>query len=98
MIQPQPVESTQETIRTPSAYMKPTPTTIAGDIVQKKRKRKQTAGETSSLKPSLKIRIGSHKEHLKMVDDDDENEKEKKDDDNDDDFNDDHIDQTLDKT
>ncbi|GJS49470.1 hypothetical protein Tco_0599591 [Tanacetum coccineum] len=110
-IQPQPVESTQGTIRTPSAHRTPTPTTIAGDVVQKKRKRKQTAGETSLPKPSLKIifqdddddfsnriELGSHKEHLKTVDDDDENEREKKDDDNDDDVNDDQTDHTLDKT
>ncbi|GJT61596.1 hypothetical protein Tco_1005129 [Tanacetum coccineum] len=32
-----------------------TPTTIAGDVVQKKQKRKQNIDETSSPKPSLKI-------------------------------------------
>ncbi|GJZ27033.1 hypothetical protein Tco_0571286 [Tanacetum coccineum] len=60
-IQPQPVKSTQGTIRTPSAHRTPTLTTIAGDVVQKKRKRKQTAGETSSPKPSLKIHVKQFK-------------------------------------
>nr|GEW49390.1 hypothetical protein [Tanacetum cinerariifolium] len=42
-----------------------------------------------------KIKPGSHKKHLEIVD---ETEKEKKDDDNDDDFNDDHTDHTLNET
>nr|GEV77012.1 hypothetical protein [Tanacetum cinerariifolium] len=60
-VQPQPVEFTQGTIRTPGAHMTPTPTTIVGDVFQKKRKRKQVAEETSSPKPSLKIRVKQNK-------------------------------------
>nr|GEX95886.1 hypothetical protein [Tanacetum cinerariifolium] len=56
-IQPQPVKSTQGTIRTPSAQRTPTPTAIVGDVVHKKRKRKQVARDISSPKPSLKIRV-----------------------------------------
>ncbi|GJX89406.1 retrovirus-related pol polyprotein from transposon TNT 1-94 [Tanacetum coccineum] len=104
-IQPQPVESTQGTNRTPSTHRTPTPTAIASDIVQKKQKRKQ---ETSSPNLSLKIHVkqlksndddddsgnriepGSHKEHPETVDDD-ENEEEKKDEKKDGD-NDDDVD------
>ncbi|GKF73396.1 hypothetical protein Tco_0219728, partial [Tanacetum coccineum] len=54
-IQPQPVESTQGTIRTPSAHRTPTPTAI------EKKKRKQVAGETSSPRKSLKVTIKQKK-------------------------------------
>nr|GEW80425.1 hypothetical protein [Tanacetum cinerariifolium] len=60
-IQPQPVKSTQRTIRIPSTHRTPTHTTIIDDVVQKKRKRKQIVGETSSPKPSLKIRVKQFK-------------------------------------
>ncbi|GJX84023.1 hypothetical protein Tco_0333504 [Tanacetum coccineum] len=56
-IQPQPVESTQGTIRTPSTHRTPTLTPIVGDAVQNKRKRKQTSEETSLPKPYLKSRV-----------------------------------------
>ncbi|GKD18909.1 hypothetical protein Tco_1208067, partial [Tanacetum coccineum] len=46
-IQPQPVESTQGTIRTPSAHRTPTPTAVVSDVGHKK-KRNQVVGETSS--------------------------------------------------
>ncbi|GJS74150.1 hypothetical protein Tco_0706991, partial [Tanacetum coccineum] len=60
-IHPQPVESTQGTIRTSSAHKTPTPTAISSDVFQNKRKRKQIAGETSLPKPSLKIRVKQFK-------------------------------------
>ncbi|GJW86975.1 hypothetical protein Tco_0162315 [Tanacetum coccineum] len=73
-IQPQLVESTQGKIRTPSAHRTPTPTTIAGDVVKNKRNRKQTAGEASSPKPSLKIHVKKLKlsVDLGFQDDDDD--------------------------
>ncbi|GJX91968.1 hypothetical protein Tco_0345294 [Tanacetum coccineum] len=120
MIQPQPVESTQGTIRAPNAYKTPTPTTIAGDIRVKQcqsstipiptlsddREREEVSYASEFVNSVFqdddndsdnRIEPRSHKKHSKMVDDDDENEKEKKDD-NDDDINDDHTNQTLDKT
>nr|GEX56242.1 hypothetical protein [Tanacetum cinerariifolium] len=85
------VESTQGTNKTPRAHRIPTPTAIVDDVVKKKRKRKQVSEETSSPKPSLKIRVKqmkpqddsgtrlehrSHKENPKtVVDDDDVQEK-----------------------
>ncbi|GJU25581.1 hypothetical protein Tco_1164202 [Tanacetum coccineum] len=83
MIQPQPVESTQRTHRTPSATMTPTP------AAEKKQKK-----DTGTW-----IEPGSHKEHSKIVDDDDddETEKERKYDD-DDNVNDDHTNHALDET
>ncbi|GJX18030.1 hypothetical protein Tco_0218862 [Tanacetum coccineum] len=54
-IQPEPVESTQRTHRTPRATRKPNL-----DVVQKK-KGKQGAGESSSPKTSLKIQIRKNK-------------------------------------
>nr|GFC22447.1 hypothetical protein [Tanacetum cinerariifolium] len=99
-IQPQPVESTQGKIRTPSAHRTPTSTTIID-----KRDEESYASEFNDLAfqnddddSGNKIEPESHKEHPKVLDDDDENEKEKKDDDNDDDVDDDHTDHTLDKT
>ncbi|GJW86569.1 hypothetical protein Tco_0161909 [Tanacetum coccineum] len=57
-IQPQPVESTQGTNRTPRAPRTPNPATaIVDDVVSKKKKRKRVARETSSPRPSLKVRI-----------------------------------------
>ncbi|GJX48140.1 hypothetical protein Tco_0273330 [Tanacetum coccineum] len=137
-IQPQPVESTQGTNRTPRATRTPTPTVKS---VQKKRKSKTVAGESSTPRKSLKllkhkrillkfrrkdiekmvdgededsyasafadsvfqdeedtetrIKPGSHKENLKVIDDDDVDDnvdKEKKDgekNDDDDDVDDD---------
>nr|GEU44844.1 hypothetical protein [Tanacetum cinerariifolium] len=60
MIQPQPVESTQRTNRTPSAHRTPTPTSVVDDVGQKK-KRKQVARETSSPRKSLKVTIKKKK-------------------------------------
>nr|GEW28986.1 hypothetical protein [Tanacetum cinerariifolium] len=60
MIQPQLVKSTQGMIRTPTAHKTLTPTTVVGDA-QKKPKRKQSAGETCSPKPSLKIYVKQFK-------------------------------------
>ncbi|GKE02935.1 hypothetical protein Tco_1390918, partial [Tanacetum coccineum] len=51
------VESTQGTHRTPRATRTPNP----ADVVQKKRKGKQVAGETSSPRKSLKIRFKQQK-------------------------------------
>ncbi|GJS95570.1 hypothetical protein Tco_0802538 [Tanacetum coccineum] len=51
----------------PSAHRTPTPTTIVGDVVQKKRKRKQVIGETSSPKPSLKIRVKQTKPSTTLI-------------------------------
>ncbi|GJZ01265.1 hypothetical protein Tco_0519226 [Tanacetum coccineum] len=45
---------------TPSAHKTPTSTTIVGDV-QKKRKRRQSVGETSSPKPSLNISVKQFK-------------------------------------
>ncbi|GJS12700.1 hypothetical protein Tco_0407172 [Tanacetum coccineum] len=56
-IQPKPVESTQGMNRTPRATRTPNPT----DVVQKKRKGTQVAGETSSPRKSLKIRFMQQK-------------------------------------
>ncbi|GJW68717.1 hypothetical protein Tco_0123141 [Tanacetum coccineum] len=56
MIQPEPVESTQGTRRTPRATRIPNP----DDVFQKK-KGKRTAGETSSPIPSLKIQSRQQK-------------------------------------
>ncbi|GKF83357.1 hypothetical protein Tco_0245013, partial [Tanacetum coccineum] len=58
MIQPHPVESTQETNMTPRAIRTPNP----DDVVQKKkRKGTPTAGETSTPRKSLKIRVKQQK-------------------------------------
>ncbi|GJT38882.1 hypothetical protein Tco_0938747 [Tanacetum coccineum] len=51
MIQPEPVESTQGTHRTPKVTRTHNP-----EVVQKKRKGKQVVGESSSPESSLKIR------------------------------------------
>ncbi|GJV36912.1 hypothetical protein Tco_1409389 [Tanacetum coccineum] len=56
MIQPLSVESTQRTHRIPKATRTPNP-----NVVQKKRKGKQAAEESSSPRPSLKIRIRQQK-------------------------------------
>ncbi|GKD23043.1 hypothetical protein Tco_1224746, partial [Tanacetum coccineum] len=57
-IQPQPVESTQGTNRTPRAHRTPNPATVfVDDVLSKKKKGKCVDGETSSPKPSLKVRF-----------------------------------------
>nr|GEZ98925.1 hypothetical protein [Tanacetum cinerariifolium] len=66
-IQSQPVKPTQGTNRIPSAHRPPTPTTIVGNVVQKKRNRKQVAEETSSPKPSLKIRVKKMKPSITPI-------------------------------
>ncbi|GJW77358.1 retrovirus-related pol polyprotein from transposon TNT 1-94 [Tanacetum coccineum] len=55
MIQPQPVESTQETNRSPRATRTPTPAAI------EKKKRKQVAGESSTPRKYLKVTIKQKK-------------------------------------
>ncbi|GJZ27813.1 hypothetical protein Tco_0572460, partial [Tanacetum coccineum] len=65
-IQPQLVESTQGTIRTPSAHRIPTPTAIVSNVVQKK-KRKQVAGESSTPRKSLKVTIKKLKQILTPI-------------------------------
>ncbi|GJZ06470.1 retrovirus-related pol polyprotein from transposon TNT 1-94 [Tanacetum coccineum] len=62
-IQPKPVESTQGTHRTPRATRTSNP---VDDVVQKK-KGKHAARETSSPRPSLKIRIYEEQENVVVV-------------------------------
>ncbi|GKD29453.1 hypothetical protein Tco_1240231 [Tanacetum coccineum] len=57
-IQPQSVESTQGTNRTPRATRTPTPT---AEVVQKKRKSKAVARESSTPRKSLKVTIKQKK-------------------------------------
>ncbi|GKA04048.1 hypothetical protein Tco_0676829 [Tanacetum coccineum] len=106
MIKPQPVKSAQGTNRTPRATKTPTPN---AEVAQKKRKSKAVARESNSIfqdddDSSNKIKPGSHKENLEVVDDNDVDEnvdKEKKNDeveekkDNKNNDNDDHVDHTL---
>ncbi|GJX19323.1 hypothetical protein Tco_0222000 [Tanacetum coccineum] len=60
MIQPQPVDTTQETNRTP------TPTVVVDDVAKKK-KRKQVAGESSSPRKSLKVTIKQKKPSTTLI-------------------------------
>ncbi|GKF14040.1 hypothetical protein Tco_0055502, partial [Tanacetum coccineum] len=57
-IQPKLVKSSQGTIRTPSATRTPTPT---AKVVQKTRKGKDVAGESSTPRKSLKVTIKQNK-------------------------------------
>ncbi|GKE18475.1 hypothetical protein Tco_1426052 [Tanacetum coccineum] len=66
MIQPQPVESTQETNRTPNAHRTPTPTAVVDDVAKKK-KRKQVTGESSSPRKSLKVTIKQKKPSTTLI-------------------------------
>nr|GEY87652.1 hypothetical protein [Tanacetum cinerariifolium] len=61
------VRAIEEYNKTPSAHRTPTPTAIVGDVVQKKQKRKQVAGETSSPKSSLKIRVKQIKPSTTLI-------------------------------
>ncbi|GJS77379.1 hypothetical protein Tco_0727260 [Tanacetum coccineum] len=57
-IQPQPVESTQGTNRTPRAPRTLNPATaVVDDVVSEKKKGERVAGETSSPRSSLKVQI-----------------------------------------
>ncbi|GKB64026.1 hypothetical protein Tco_0920212 [Tanacetum coccineum] len=57
-IQPQPVEYTQGTNRTPRATRTPT---LTADAAQKKRKSKEVTGESSTPRKSLKVTIKQKK-------------------------------------
>nr|GEW69862.1 hypothetical protein [Tanacetum cinerariifolium] len=61
------IRAMKEYKETPSTHKTSTATAIVGDVVHKKRKRKQVDGEMSSPKPSLRIDVNQMKPSTSLI-------------------------------